>query len=329
MASRHEAFCNNTTDLQAILSTLDSYDRKRVLAPNWVDEGTSNLFQLNNSGFVSVLFKDGQDLGTEAPSKPAGDNGWRYQEATDNLQFYLASSSTTALNSLVFEGGQDWDDLKTTTTKEQADRIRSYINRPIYKRKKDTAQGASERDYDWVLVRCNAALAVADLIRSMDPEKADEIEDRITNLDGTGLLDRLKRKEYVLWNECSWRSEGGVITDVSVNASTTGVIEDLKLNTRPSVDWDDVRVTIETGGTFVAGTTSPCYYNVFVKDGSTGLKMRKIVSNGQINGDYQTLAYGAQVRFSEGVYTASDEWSVIFQSDEIAIGSCKSGQLYR
>ena len=65
MASRYESFCNNSTDLQAILSTIDSYDRKRVLAPNWVAEGTANLYQLNNSGYASVLFRDGQDLGSE------------------------------------------------------------------------------------------------------------------------------------------------------------------------------------------------------------------------------------------------------------------------
>ena len=47
MSSRYEAFCNNNTDLQAILSTIDSYDRKRVLNPNWVAEGTANLYQLN------------------------------------------------------------------------------------------------------------------------------------------------------------------------------------------------------------------------------------------------------------------------------------------
>ena len=328
MASRHEAFCNNTTDLQAVLSTIDSYDRKRVLAPNWVESGTSNLYYLFDTGYVTQLYKDGAEQ-TSVSDTPNANNEFEYDSGQDRLQFYMGGLSTSSMNATIFEGGQDWDSLKTTAAKEQADRIRSYINRPVYKRKKDTAQGASERDYDWVLVRCNAALAVSDLIRSMDPEKADEVEDRITNLDGTGLLDRLKRREYVLWNETSWRSEGGVITDVSVNSSTTGVIEDLKLNRRPSVDWDDVRVTIETGGTFVAGTTSPCYYNVYIKDGSTGLKMNKIVSNQQINGDYQTLAYGAQVRFSEGVYTASDEWSVIFQSDEIAIGSCKSGQLYR
>jgi hypothetical protein len=328
MASRYESFCNNSTDLQAILSTIDSYDRKRVLAPNWVAEGTANLYQLNNSGYASVLFRDGQDLGSEAESKPAGDNGWRYQEATDNIQFYLASSSTTALNSMVFESGQDWDSLKTTVCKEQADRIRSYINRPIYKRKRSQAQGASERDYDWILVRCNAALAVADLIRSYDPEKAEEIESRVSNDEGSGLLDRLKRGEYVLWNETSWRSEAGVVQDVSVNANTTGVIEDVKLIGPPGVDWDDVRVSISTGGTFTAGTTSPVYYTVKVKDG-TGIGMSSVVTAEQIDGSYQSLAYGARIRFSEGVYTASDEWSVIFQSDEIPIGSVKSAQIYR
>ena len=328
MSSRYEAFCNNSTDLQAILSTIDSYDRKRVLSPNWVAEGTANVYQLNNSGFCSVLFKDGQDLGTEAGSKPAGDNGWRYQEATDNIQFYLASSSTSALNSIVFEGGQDWDDLKGTVCKEQADRIRSFLNRPVYKRKRSQAQGASERNYDWILVRCNAALAVADLIRSYDPEKAEEIESRITNPEGDGLLDRLRRKEYVLWNETSWRTEGGVIQDVSVNANTTGVIEDVKLIGPPGVDWDDVRVSITTGGTFQSGTTSPVYYQVKTKNDS-GIGMNTALSAQQVDGSYQSLAYGAKIRFSEGVYTASDTWSVIFQSSDLPIGSVKSAQVYR
>tara|TARA_R100001244_G_scaffold5383_1_gene6407 strand:+ start:471 stop:1457 length:987 start_codon:yes stop_codon:yes gene_type:complete len=328
MSSRYEAFCNNSTDLQAILSTIDSYDRKRVLPPNWVAEGTANVYQLNNSGFCSVLFKDGQDLGSEAGSKPAGDNGWRYQEATDNIQFYLASSSTSALNSIVFEGGQDWDDLKGTVCKEQADRIRSFLNRPVYKRKRSQAQGASERNYDWILVRCNAALAVADLIRSYDSEKAEDIESRITNPEGDGLLDRLRRKEYVLWNETSWRTEGGVIQDVSVNANTTGVIEDVKLIGPPGVDWDDVRVSITTGGTFQSGTTSPVYYQVKTKNDS-GIGMNTVLSAQQVDGSYQSLAYGAKIRFSEGLYTASDSWSIIFQSSDLPIGSVKSAQIYR
>jgi hypothetical protein len=67
---------------------------------------------------------------------------------------------------------------------------------------------------------------------------------------------------------------------------------------------------------------------VFVKD-STGLRMQKVIDAETINGDYQALAYGAQIRFQAGVYTSGDEWSITFQSDGIPIGSVKSGQLYR
>jgi hypothetical protein len=327
MASRHEAFCNNNTDLQAILSTVDSYDRKRVLAPNWVESGTSNLYYLYNTGYVSQLYKDGAEQ-TSVSDTPNANNEFEYDSGQDRLQFYMGGLSTSSMNSTVFESSQDWDSLKTTVCNEQSDRIRSYINRPIYKRKKDTSQGAASRDYDWILVRCNAALAVADLIRSFDQEKAEEIESRITNDEGSGLLDRLKRGEYALWNETSWRSEGGVITDVAVDSSTTGVIEDVKIDGRPGVDWDDVRVIISTGGTFVAGTSSPVYYSVKVKSGE-GISMSTVVNAQKVNGNYQNLAYGASIRFSEGVYTANDQWSVIFISDAIPIGTVKSAQIYR
>ena len=209
MASKYESFCNNTTDLSAIYSGIDSMDRKAVLPPNWVASGTSNLYYLHGSGSSgNTLFKDGKDLGSEQGSEPSSDNTWRFVEADDRLEFFLASSSASALNSAVFEMGQDWDGLKTTICKEQADRMRSYLsNRPIMKRSNSTYQGASERDYDWIVIRCNAALAVADLIRSTDPEQAEEIESRIINDDGSGLLDRLKRGEYSLWNETTWSKE--------------------------------------------------------------------------------------------------------------------------
>ena len=57
--------------------------------------------------------------------------------------------------------------------------------------------------------------------------------------------------------------------------------------------------------------------------------MHKVLDAEVMNGDYQALAFGAEIRFQSGVYTASDEWSITFQSDSIPIGSVKSGQLYR
>ena len=96
----------------------------------------------------------------------------------------------------------------------------------------------------------------------------------------------------------------------------------------PTTDYDEVRVVISTAGTFAPGTSRGVKYDVYIKN-DNGLRMQKVVDAETMNGDYQSLAYGAMVRFQAGVYTISDEWNVIFQSDSIPIGSVKSGQLYR
>ena len=323
--SYQTAFCNNTTDLQAVVSDIDKFDRKRVLPSNWFTTDTSNLFQLAGTGDISQLFVDSIEASMVTDS-PNADNEANYSASSDSVQYYLASSSVSALNSKVFEGGQDWDGLKTTVCKEQADRMRSYLDRPIYKRGNANYQGASNRDYDFIVIRINAILACADLIRSYDPERAEMIEEMALGEDG--MLTKLKRKEYVMWNETSFRSEAGIISEISINGSSTGYIEDVKMHGPPATDYDEVRVVISTAGTFAPGTTSGVKYDVFVKD-TTGLRMLKVVDGETMNGDYQSLAYGAMVRFQAGVYTLNDEWSVTFQSDGIPIGSVKSGQIYR
>jgi hypothetical protein len=323
--SYQEAFCNTTTDLQACVSDIDRYDRKRVLMSNFITTDTSNLYQLLNTGHVEQLYRDGIEM-TAVTDTPNADNEYNYSTTTDSFQFFLSSSSVNALNSSVFEAGEDWNTLKTRVTKEQADHIRSFLNRPIYKRGNSNYQGAADRPYDFIVIRCNALLACADLVRSQDPEKADELEERV--LGEEGLLTKLKKRDYVMWNETSFRSESGVIREISVNGSTTGYIEDVKLIGPPSTDYDEVRIVISTAGTFSPGTASTVKYDVFTKD-DTGLRRHKSVDAEVMNGDYQSLAYGALIRFQAGVYTVNDEWSVTFQSDEVQMGTVRSGQIYR
>ena len=327
MSSIYSAFCNNSTDLQSVVSDIDKYDRKRVLMTNFVASGTSSLYYLHNAGYVDQFYMDGAEQ-TKVSDTPNAMNEYEYDSNSDRLQVYIGGSSASDMNTRVFEAGQDWSGLKTTVCKEQADLMRSYLDRPIYKRANTTYQGASERNYDFIVVRINAILACADLVRSHDPDKADEIEAMATNPDGSGLLDKLKRREYVMSNETSFASEKGVIQEISLNSSTTGYIEDIKLHGPPNVDYDEVRVVISTGGTFALGTSSPVKYDVYVKN-SNGIRMQKVVDAEQVNGDYQSLAYGARIRFQAGVYVADDEWSIIFQSDELPVGTVKSGQIYR
>jgi len=323
--SYQTAFCNNTTDLQAVVSDIDKFDRKNVLPSNWVASGTSNLYYLHNAGAVDQLYMDGAEQ-TKVTDTPNAMGEYEYQSSADRLDVYIGGSSTSDMNSRVFESGQDWDGLKTTVCKEQADRMRSYLDRPIYKRGNANYQGASDRDYDFIVVRINSILACADLIRSYDPERAEIIEEMALGEDG--MLTKLKRREYVMWNETSFRSESGIISEISINASSTGYIEDVKMHGPPATDYDEVRVVISTAGTFAPGTTSGVKYDVYTKN-DNGLRMQKVVDGETVNGDYQSLAYGAMVRFQAGVYTISDEWSVTFQSDGIPIGSVKSGQIYR
>ena len=318
------AFCNITTDLQAIVSDIDRYDRKRVLMSNWSNP-SSNLYRLSNTGYIENLYKDGVEM-TKVTDTPNADNEFKYSESTDSVDFFLASSSVAALNSSVFEAGQDWEDLKTRVVKEQADHMRSYLNRPIYKRGNSNYQGAADRPYDFIVIRCNALLACTDLVRSQDSEKAAELDELVLGEDG--LLTKLKRRDYVMWHETSFRSESGVIREVSVNGSTTGYIEDIKMYGPPSTDYDEVRVVISTAGTFSPGTASTVKYDVFTKD-DTGLRRHKSVDAEVMNGDYQALAYGALIRFQAGVYTLNDEWSITFQSDDVQVGTVRSGQIYR
>ena len=327
MSSIYSAFCNNSTDLQSVVSDIDKYDRKRVLMTNFVASGTSNLYYLHNAGYVDQLYMDGAEQ-TKVSDTPNAMNEYEYDSNSDRLQVYIGGSSASDMNTRVFEAGQDWSGLKTTVCKEQADLMRSFLDRPIYKRANTTYQGASERNYDFIVVRINAILACADLVRSHDPEKSAEIEAMATNPDGTGLLDKLKRREYVMSNETSFASEKGVIQEISLNGSSTGFIEDIKLHGPPNVDYDEVRVVISTGGTFALGTSSPVEYDVYVKN-SQGIRMSKVVDAEQVNGDYQSLAYSATIRFQAGVYVADDEWAIIFQSDELPVGTIKSGQIYR
>ena len=183
--TRFEAFCNTTTDLQAIVD-VDSYDRKRVLTANFVESGVSNLYYLHNAGYVSQLYMDGAEQ-TLVSDTPNAMNEYAYQAASDRLDVYIGGSSVADMNSRNWEEGQDFATLKTQVVNESADLIRSYINRPIYKRNNADLQGAASRAYDFIVIRINAILAAADLVRRFDEEKADEIYQRAISPDGDGV----------------------------------------------------------------------------------------------------------------------------------------------
>tara|TARA_A100001201_G_scaffold20323_3_gene22706 strand:+ start:2776 stop:3750 length:975 start_codon:yes stop_codon:yes gene_type:complete len=323
MATRLESFCNTTTDLQGIESNIDAYDRKR-LVQNW-QAYSGSVYVAYNVGFTSMAYVEGKELTmcNSLSDVNAADEAY-YDSDADALYVY----SLIDPDEVVYEASEDWATVKQRVVNEQADHIRSFINRPIFKRTKAEDQGAASRNYDFVLINANAGLACAALISSQDPDKAMEIYERYISPDGDGMLDRLKRGDYALWHEATNELNEGRVVPVSVNASSTGYIADTKVYALPKVDYDDVRVKITQAGTFTSGSASSVKYSVYIKN-DDGLAMMNVVEDEVINGDYQSLAYGMEIRWSEGVYTLNDEYSIIVVGQPEEHGEVRSGQILR
>ena len=83
-------------DLQDIYPHVAEYDLKRRLY-NFQTTGTSNLYLLRDSGLVTQLFADGEDLGdAEANSGVVNENGeWYYDSDLDTVYYF---DSATAPN---------------------------------------------------------------------------------------------------------------------------------------------------------------------------------------------------------------------------------------
>ncbi len=300
-------YCNTTTDLQSIEPNIDSFDRKRVLS-GWVSvEG--DLYILYNSGMVSVLFRDGQNLGsTEEYGGIGGDYEWYYNSEGDYVIVHDSSGASNA----VYDAGQDWDTYKTRVVAEASEFVRSYIARPILKRK----DSASSRDYDMVLIKGTAYLACSMIILPYNFEKAQQLEWKSINPeDESGILDRLKRGDYKLWNEVSEEKREGKVLKTSTEGSTSDVVD---VRGKATVSWDIIKVKITSSGTntLTHGSDSTATYSTWISS-SEGLQTSQVYNNQTVTGGYDHIGHGIQVRWSEGDLVEDEIWEVEVSADPI------------
>ena len=302
MSTFEVSYSNITTDLIAVVPDLDVYDQKKLLT-NWA-VFTSNKYY-TQSGFVSQLYMNGNELGSAQANLAAltENNEWFYDSGPDITYVYNSSNSP---NEDRMEAGVDWETLKTRINNEAAERIRSFVPFPIVSRKGVGTASASSRDYDWIIIKSNALLTCSSLVRPLNQELADELEKRVIDAETElGLLDQLVAGKYRLWNQGERQKQLRVI---SANGSTTGDIVDVRGN--PTVDWDLIKIKINTTGTFTAGSASGVKFDSYVGD-STSLKISQVANAETIDGSFQNVGHGMSVRFSPGVYNStSDEWQL-------------------
>ena len=309
MSTYEQAYSNTTTDLVAVVPELESYDQKKLIT-NWVLH-SGQVYRADSVGFISQLYKNGKDLGAAESSlvNVDDDNKWYYDSANDVV--YIDKESNPP-NEDRMEAGIDWVTLKTRVNNEQSERIRSYVGRPLLPRKGVGTESASSRQWDWILIRSNALLTCAELIRPFNQEKAEMLERQAIDPEfEMGFLDRLKKGDYKLWNETTSDKVQGV-RDVAIDATTTGSIIDIK---GEPTSTDILKIQIQTGGTLVSGSASTLTYSVWGGN-SSGVKVSQIVNAQILTGGWDFVGHGISMRMSPGLYVALDEWEVELMGGE-------------
>ncbi len=296
-------YCENS-DLSRFFTAIDEFDSKiDYPQQNFIESSTTNLYEFADSGYCGVLYIDGvaQTLVTIAP---ANNGEWRYIAASDTIQLF----TTGIIANFAIQGAPlSWENAKTEAIKGASERLESELDIRFPRPLPYAVSSKTDSNYDFVVVKATALFACLQLIQATDPTSAVAvaIQSQLTNIDETGLLDKLNAGKIKLSFELT-ESDKGEIKTILNDAATTGYITDVVGH--GSQEYEIYLITIGTGGTLAAGTlNSTVTYSVKNSQGNT------LVDDELITGYFQTMGTGIQARFSDGVYTATDSWSITSQ----------------
>ena len=259
-------------------------------------EVTTNKYAAHNSGSVTQLFVDGESLGAaqSAHTDLNVEGEWFYNSTDDVLYYYSASTPIDKL----MEAGELFTTMVTQFRTDASRYLDSRLDPKLPKNQLKDKDG----NYDYMIVRTASLYAAAFMVRTKDPTS--ELAAAIM-LEADNNVQLLNEGRAAL----SWQNTGDASKGVLRDVTYTGAIRPVDFRGRAGgVDYDLVKLEIEDAGAIGTAT-----YNVWVKN-SDGLKQNKVVDDEKITGDYQTLAYGLEIRFA-GTTDASaavqtDEWEV-------------------
>tara|TARA_X000000950_G_scaffold285262_1_gene390717 strand:+ start:2575 stop:3555 length:981 start_codon:yes stop_codon:yes gene_type:complete len=281
-------------DLKDTFPSLDEFDTKKPIY-SWVTDSGSRYVS-HDSGLVTALFVDGSNQGSAQANKAAVDaNGeWFYDSSIDAVYYYNDASTP---EDLLMEAGEDFATLKTRVMKDASDYVDSKLDSNLPREQFLLKDGT----YDYLIRRLTSLVAAFFLVKGKDPTS--EIAEALFE-EATMHINDLNSGKAKLSYMNSGDASQGIVRKISVSGNLN--IVDTRGNYFGS--YDRLKVKVTTGGAI--GTAK---YSVFAKD-TDGLKNNLVLQDEIINGDYQELAAGLQIRFQgssdSSTATQNDEWEV-------------------
>ncbi len=298
----------SVSDLTKYFNRVNDFDSKVQIFPTLT---SGNLHLFRDSGYVSQLFVNGEELAAAQSTSGAVDsNGeWFYNSETNQVEYYNSNYSSTTINEQVFEAGVDFTAFLEQTLTDASLELHNYLDMrystPLEKAKQidtDTATVSVAEEFDPIIIKATCYIATANLIRAKEgtSEEADYFYSLVTNEERTGLIDKLNDGIYKLSSEVDGKDKNGKIKYRNVS----GTMDIVELSgTYHGEGYDLLKVEIESTGAYGTGTFKVHYLSNDQLFGATS-------SAEKITGGLQHIHNGLYGRFQGASATDGDIWEI-------------------
>ena len=296
------------SDLNKYFNRVNDFDSKVQIFPTLT---SGNLHLFRDSGLVSTLFLNGEELAAaQSTSGDVDTNGeWFYASATNQVEYYNSNYSSTTINEQVFEAGVDFTSFLEQALVDASLELHNYLDMrystPLQKIKQtdiDTASVSIAEEYDPIIIKSVCYIAASNLIRAKEgaSEEADYYMNLVTNLERTGLIDKLNDGIYKLSHEVDANDKKGSIR--YRNLSGTMDLVELSGEYRGEL-YDLLKVEVEDSGAYGTGTFKVHYL-------SNDQLFGAVTSSEKITGGLQHIFNGLYGRFQGASATDGDIWEI-------------------
>ena len=310
------------TDLEMYYPSYSEFDTKRQIF-GWKTTDTSNQYQAFNTGLITQLYFDGIE-GTSVTDDPNANYEYNYSSSTDSVQVF---HSTLNPNDIIIEGGIDnatyFDQMLVNASMELNNLLDKRYATPIPKYAQydaDTAYSSSTPEYDAIIIKATCYICAANLLRTNNKqEEADYYSNLITNIDGSGMIDRLNKGEYKLSFEVDAEDSKGKVRTITKSGSMD-IIETAGAYYGESFDL--LRITCTTAGAYGVAKCKVEYYG---SDKLLGSEEADNIVTGGLE-DWGGLG-GLRVRFQGSAMAQNDQWEIEVYSEHRKITNAESSAI--
>jgi len=308
------------SDLEMYFPAYSQHDAKRQIF-GFKSTDTTNQYQAFDTGLITMLYFDGIE-GTAVTDDPNADYEFNYSETTDSVQVFHSSTNP---NDMVIEAGIDnatyFDQMLVNASMELNNLLDRRYPTPIPKYTQydaDTTHVSSATEYDAIIIKSTCYLCVANLLRTNSrQEEADYYNNLVTNMDGSGLVDRLNKGEYKLSYEVDSDDSQGKPRTITKSGSMD-IIE--TGGAYAGEAFDLLRITCTTAGAYGVAKIKVEYYG---SDKLFGQEKTDII----VRGTLQEIHGGWFCRFQGSAMAENDLWEVEVYSETRKISNAESGAI--